>query len=178
MRAALGWLGLRNRWSTLDSSGVGVTGVSPVVAPVIVVGSDSDDTHSYNWGSLAAGPLAGFMVQVMFVPSQDHWVEEVQVFEVVPANQDIYLRVEPDTLHFPTVTTGILFPGYGAEITLTSTVTPPTGARFPLQKGGGAPNGSIRWAPPGILIPVGQRLTVQSDTNNAAFVAGFNCRNA
>lgn len=180
MRAALGWLGFRERWSTSDSSGTGVLAISPAVIPTIVVGADSDDTHSYNWAALEIPPTAGLMSFIAFVPEQNHWVEEIQVFEVVPANSDIFLRLEPnENPTFPGVANSVLFPGFGAALTGGSTATPPAGnARMPLQKPGGAPNGYLRWAPPGILVRVGQRLWIQSDANNVGFAAGFNVRNA
>jgi hypothetical protein len=174
MRAALAWLGFRDRWSALDSSGVSVLTIATQAVPVIHVGDDSDDGHESNVGGVEYNPGAGLFGRICFWPEADHWVKSVHVFYVQnPGTARFHLDLNRDPGPQFGLSAGFLSPNFGPHLFLFANLVPPSTIvpLIPIDTW-------VRFPEPGILVKGGERLEVGNGNAGDTFACTFTVRNA
>lgn len=164
MRLVQSWEGLRKRFATVDSSGVGLTDLAEVISPVLVVGYETADQHKLLLGGtqILAGPAAFAWAGIE--TEGDCWVEQISTYGSDPA------------IGFALgLTDDVLTPGVVASDAWLET---PSSIRFLRAPPGGSPilpapissvNASqvVPWAMkferPGLLVRGGKTLVIQTN---------------
>ena len=77
MRLVQSWEGLRRRWASLDSSGVGLSELPEVLLPVLVCGYESADQHRLLLGGTQIQANPGLFPWAGVQTDDDCWVEQI-----------------------------------------------------------------------------------------------------
>lgn len=176
MHTTLAWEGLRDRWSSRDSAGVGITDLAPIALPVVVVGHDEPDDHHENIGYQRGLSGGGQFPAVGLEASESHgglFVLGLTVFDtagVGGAFPSIQLIPQED---FVGGTIGFFLRQPQAmrmRHTVGGTPTAIGGATFA--------GGALRFERPGCFVPSGNVLAVGYAVANAALAVSFHFREA
>ena len=179
MRATLAWEGFRDRWSSRDSAGVGISDVSEVALPVIVVGHDNPDEHALNVGAARGTSGGGLFPGVAIEPRQSQdglYVQRLEVYSpagVGGAFPFVQLLEVGQILALSAVGTAFLRAPTQGVVTR-ATVAP----GLAVVGGSEFSGGVLAWELPGCFVPTGSALVVAYAVANAALSVVFTFREA
>lgn len=184
MRVSHGWLGVGDRWSTLDASGRGIQTLREDAFPVIVVGYDNADRSNMLYGSQAISPPAGQLGKISVELDQPWFLMGVRGWRTA-TGLNLTIIAEPYTSPLSPAGTAPAFyaratPHGSFRVQTLSNLIAPDVLGAPMEAGEWFyfPHPGLLLGPPGFSheFDEGLRLKFESDNPSGAFTVGWIAR--